>query len=180
MLKLDTSVYLCKAWRVNIEQYLQHSTGLSTAKIAEKAGLTHTKLSRQFNGVSALTLDTIYQLARGLDLDFLTLAVEAQLIEEEYAQTLRTRNDITAFTDQELTAEVLRRMGSTATIDPDNPFDTNPYEPTPFAEALKTQEDYEAELAQILADVPEDYDIAARKARKLRPGEERGVEYYEG
>lgn len=46
-------------------------------------------------------------------------------------------------------------------------------------EALKTQEEYEAELAQILADVPEDYDLAAKKARKLRPGEERGVEYYE-
>lgn len=44
---------------------------------------------------------------------------------------------------------------------------------------MKTQAEHKADLARILADVPDNYDLAARKARKLRPGEERGIEYYE-
>lgn len=144
-------VYLCNTRGMGIEQYIQEQTGLSTRQIAEKSGLTHTKLSRQFNGNTALTLDTLKDIALGTGLDFLDLAVKANLLKQNYVDRLRAKGALTAATDQELAAEILRRLGSGATIDENEPFNTNPY---------ATHEDMaRAELAEELKKA--DVDLAA-------------------
>ncbi|MFW0183811.1 helix-turn-helix domain-containing protein [Rothia sp. CCM 9417] len=136
---------------MNIEQYIQEQTGLSTRQIAEKSGLTQSRLSRQFNGNTALTLDTLKDIALGTGLDFLDLAVKANLLKQNYVDRLRSKGALLKATDEELVAEVLRRMRSNAPIDKNAPFATQPF--------ATHEEMARAELAEELK--KSDVDIAA-------------------
>lgn len=134
----------------------------STSAIAQQIGVPRGTFNNQIRN-EQLPAETLVAICRAYDVKLLKLLLHLGLITEEEYQAELSNPNLDDFTLEELSKEVYVRA----------------VQQTRKREALKTQEDYEAELAQILADVPEGYDLAARKARKLRPGEERGIEYYE-
>ena len=71
---------------MDLTTYITQTSGMSLRAIAEAAGVQNTKLSRQLNGTSTLTMETLRDISRG------------------------TGFDLTRLTDQQLAAEVLRRM----------------------------------------------------------------------
>ena len=95
---------------MEITDYVLDTTRLSIRQIAERAGMDHTKLARQLRGASTLTMETLRDISRGTGLDMLDLFTRADLITPEEAADIRAGFDVTRLTDQQLAAEVLRRM----------------------------------------------------------------------
>lgn len=95
---------------MDLTTYITQTSGMSLRAIAEAAGVQNTKLSRQLNGTSTLTMETLRDISRGTGLDMLDLFTRADLITPEEAADIRAGFDVTRLTDQQLAAEVLRRM----------------------------------------------------------------------
>lgn len=147
---------------MDFEHYLQQKTGRSTRQIALEAGITQTKLSRQLTGTSALTLDTLYTVAIKLDLDFLEIAVEAGLVNADYADQLRGRGNLSVYPDQELIDELQRRLeaGSKAIAEAESPFSV----PTPL-------DDQEAAAREMLEEELKKPDLELA-AHRINPDDE--------
>lgn len=103
-------VQICNTRAMEINDYILNTTRLSIRQLAERAGMDHTKLARQLRGSSALTMETLRDVARGTGLDMLDLFQRAGLITPEEVAEFREGFDVTRLTDKQLAAEVLRRM----------------------------------------------------------------------
>lgn len=95
---------------MHISDYLAAQTGLNQSQLAQRAGMQKSKLSRQLSGESTLTMETLRDVARGAGLDMLEVFAAAGFITRTEEQALRAAGNIARATDEDLAAEVLRRM----------------------------------------------------------------------
>ena len=115
---------MCNTRGMDISTYLTRNTGLSMRQIALGSGIQPSKLSRQLNGESALSMETLRDLARAHSLDMLEVFEVAGMITRHEAQALRSENSLQRATDEQVAEEVLRRMerGATRFQDPAEPL----------------------------------------------------------
>lgn len=95
---------------MNIETYLREQTQLSMRQLASKAGLNHSTLSRRLKGDRSLTLETLRDISLATNLDFLDLAIRAELITKEHAKEIRGRGSLELASDEALLDELQRRL----------------------------------------------------------------------
>ncbi|MDO4919897.1 helix-turn-helix transcriptional regulator [Kocuria sp.] len=95
---------------MDISTYLAKTTGLSMRQLAKASGIQPSKLSRQLSGETALSMETLRDLARATDLDMLDLFEVAGMITRHEARALRSENSLQQATDEQVAEEVLRRM----------------------------------------------------------------------
>lgn len=110
---------------MDLTQYLLDRSGASSIlQLSAKSGVPPHKLHNQLTGRSTLTLDMLYQLATGLGIDFLDIAVKADLIDAAEAQKMRGHASLQAYTDENLINELHRRLqaGSRKIAEANSPF----------------------------------------------------------
>ena len=78
-------------------------------ELAAKVGLTHTTISRQLTGRSALDAGLVIKLARAYDLDVLTALVAAGFITPAEAHSPALEIALREASDSDLAREILRR-----------------------------------------------------------------------
>lgn len=95
---------------MSLETYLREQTKLSIRQLAKQAGLSHTTLVRQLKNERTTTLETLRDISLATGLDFLDLAIRAELITPGHANIIRAKGAITLATDDDLLNEIKRRM----------------------------------------------------------------------
>ncbi|MFJ3030990.1 helix-turn-helix domain-containing protein [Rothia terrae] len=109
---------------MDFETYLLEATGMNLTQIAKASGIQQSKLSRQLNGGTRLSMETVRDIARGTSLDLLDLLKASGFITELEMLRLRRTPNLTVVPDEALAKEILRRMKLGATYyDEHSPFD---------------------------------------------------------
>lgn len=108
---------------MDITSHIKELTGLSIRGVAEKSGLEQSKLNKQLRGDTTLTMETLRDVARGNNLDMLTLFVLAKKITPQESETLRATGSLSRVSDEALADEILKRMqGGNSMFEEDSPF----------------------------------------------------------
>lgn len=90
----------------------------SVRGISMRTGLDQSTLNRQLNGTTSLTVETVVAIVRAYSLDFAETFVAVGFITEDEARNFSSRFRLDAYTDQELTREIVRRLDNgTASAD---------------------------------------------------------------
>lgn len=117
---------------MSLETYLREQTKLSIRQLAKQAGLSHTTLVRQLKNERTTTLETLRDISLATGLDFLDLAIRAELITEDHANIIRAKGAITLATDDDLLSEIKRRLQVGHSYNHLPPIFKKPDEPTPL------------------------------------------------
>lgn len=126
--------------RDNLSDYFLTATGARSIRaIAQKAGIDQSTLNRQLSGANTLTVETVISICRAFAVDFADAFVAADFITEEEAQRLGARVGLAAFTDLELSREIVRRIEE-ATAGEELTGEL----PVPLDVRGESQDDYEA------------------------------------
>lgn len=111
---------------MDLTTHLKELTGLSIRGIADKAGIEQSKLNKQLRGDTALTMETLRDVARGNNLDMLNLFVLAKKITKEEEGQLRSIGKLKNVPDEVIADEILERMrGGSERFENDSPFSGN-------------------------------------------------------
>lgn len=116
---------------MDIETYLREQTQLSIRQLANKAGLNHSTLSRQLKDDRALTLETLRDISLATNLDFLDLAVRAELISQEHAENIRARGSLRLADSMDIIDELARRIQKGESVSAAQPVFEAPPETSP-------------------------------------------------
>lgn len=95
---------------MTFEEYLKQETGQSIRALALSIGVAQSTLARQLNGERTLTLETLRDISLATDLDFLDLAIRANLITEEHAKKIRANGALLEADSMDIIDELARRL----------------------------------------------------------------------
>lgn len=95
---------------MDLTDYIKESSELSINALAQKMKFPTSTLARQLKGERTLTLETLRDISLATGLDFLDLAIRAELITPDHANIIRAKGAITLATDDDLLSEIKRRM----------------------------------------------------------------------
>lgn len=149
---------------MNLENYLRQETGRSVRQLSIDIGVAQSTLARQLKGERTLTLETLRDISLATGLDFLDLAIRAELITEDHANIIRAKGAITLATDEDLLAEVKRRMQAGHSYNQLPPIFKKPGEPTPL-------DDREATAREVLEEELKKPDLELA-AHRINPDDE--------
>lgn len=126
---------------MEIIDYIKTQTGLSVRALAKEIGVAQTTLARQLRQDNALTLETLRDISLATGLDFLDLAIRAELITEKHANEIRGRGALNLASDEAILDELRERLARGANLNEYPPiFDPVPA-PIPLHERRKTWRD---------------------------------------
>lgn len=160
--------------------FLKEHAGTSVvSELIDGLELNSSTMSRYLNGERKMPVSVVIALADKYDFPLLDGMVAAEFLTNEQANHEKERYGLITTSDKDLAGEVLRRLEavSASLLDDEEWEEDEEIEDKvlSFPEPPSPQE-----LAEIaLADIPEGTLLAAREERELKPGEERGTEYYE-
>lgn len=95
---------------MDLTDYIKESSELSINALAQKMKFPTSTLARQLRGDRTLTLETLRDISLATGLDFLDLAIRAELITPDHANIIRAKGAIALATDDDLLNEIKRRM----------------------------------------------------------------------
>lgn len=107
---LLTFATLGRVIAMNLIDYITQKSGKTMRALALDMGYSVSTLSRQFRAENALTLETLRDISLATDLDFLDLAIRAELITETHAKAIRAKGSLLNASNGELLNELKRRL----------------------------------------------------------------------
>lgn len=149
---------------MNLENYLRQETGRSVRQLSIDIGVAQSTLARQLKGERTLTLETLRDISLATGLDFLDLAIRAELITPDHANIIRAKGAITLATDDDLLSEIKRRLQVGHSYNHLPPIFKKPGEPTPL-------DDREAAAREMLEEELKKPDLELA-AHRINPDDE--------
>ncbi|MFW0109518.1 hypothetical protein ACN081_02195 [Rothia sp. P13129] len=139
-----------------ITQYLLEKAQVpSVLQLALKTGVPHHKLNNQLTGRSTLTLETLRDISLATGLDFLDLAVKAELITQQHAKNIRAKGALLNATNNELINELKRRLDQGENLNQETPIFSTPTqlaEDKHWRENIPTAEDMQYHIGTTTPD----------------------------
>lgn len=116
---------------MTFEEYLKKETGQSIRRLALSIGIAQSTLARQLSGERTLTLETLRDISLATNLDFLDLAVRAELISQEHAENIRARGALKLADSMDIIDELARRIQKGENLSAAQPVFEAPPETSP-------------------------------------------------